>query len=353
MESPGEYLKRERELRGVTITKVFEATRIPLKFLQAIEADDYEGLPHPTFVKGYIKSYCKFLGIDENDTTLRYEIFLKEKAERDEPDPEVRARNVKAAANRKKEFQPIKLISNNTRNILIATAVGIVIIIAVWAFSPSAPVEQPEEVAKVEAPQAQPAPAAEPPQAVEAIPQPQAAAPVQTAPVPGKPAQVKPPEAVRPEAAVKQEPVKPTAPAVQAQTEDKKHFLTASANESVWIKIRIDNGDATEVYLRQGEKVNWKASDNFSLLIGNAGGVSLTYDGKPVNNLGISGEVVSLKLPRAQAVIQPRQHAPQAPRVQKPVQPVQPQAPKADKPQVQTQPVEPQPQAQPADGVQQ
>lgn len=333
MESPGEYLKRERELRGVTITKVFEATRIPLKFLQSIEADDYEGLPHPTFVKGYIKSYCKFLGIDENDTILRYEIFLKEKAERDEPDPEVRARNVKAAANRKKEFQQIKLISNNTRNILIATAAGIVIIIAVWIFSPSAPVEQPEEVAKVEAPQVQPAPVAEPPQAVEATPQ--------------------QPQAAKPEPAVKQEPVKPTAPAVQAQTEDKKHFLTASANESVWIKIRIDNGDATEVYLRQGEKVNWKASDNFSLLIGNAGGVSLTYDGKPVNNLGISGEVVSLKLPRGQAVVQPRQRAPQAPRVQKPIQPVQPQAPKADKPQVQTQPVEPQPQAQPANGVQQ
>src|SRR5574340_653189 len=85
MESPGEYLKRERELRRASLTSLFEATRIPLKYLEAIEADDYESLPHPTFVKGFIKSYCKYLGLDETDAVLRYEIYMKERSDKAEP----------------------------------------------------------------------------------------------------------------------------------------------------------------------------------------------------------------------------------------------------------------------------
>src|SRR3972149_10588943 len=76
MESPGEHLKREREHRGVSLQKICESTRVPMKYLEAIEADRVEGLPQPAFVKGYIRNYCKVLGLDENDAVLRYEVWL-------------------------------------------------------------------------------------------------------------------------------------------------------------------------------------------------------------------------------------------------------------------------------------
>jgi len=44
-----------------------EAIRVPIKSLEALEADRYDSLPHPAFVKGYIKACCKELGLDEND----------------------------------------------------------------------------------------------------------------------------------------------------------------------------------------------------------------------------------------------------------------------------------------------
>src|SRR5574340_341513 len=94
MESPGEYLKRERELRRASLTSLFEATRIPLKYLEAIEADDYESLPHPTFVRGFIKSYCKYLGLDETDAVLRYELYMKERSDK-APEPPRPAHTIK------------------------------------------------------------------------------------------------------------------------------------------------------------------------------------------------------------------------------------------------------------------
>ncbi|MBI5903719.1 MAG: helix-turn-helix domain-containing protein, partial [Deltaproteobacteria bacterium] len=51
MEDPGENLKREREQRGVTLQKMHEATKVQMKHLEALEADDYSSLPHPTFVR--------------------------------------------------------------------------------------------------------------------------------------------------------------------------------------------------------------------------------------------------------------------------------------------------------------
>ncbi|MBE9528672.1 MAG: helix-turn-helix domain-containing protein, partial [Proteobacteria bacterium] len=131
MESPGEYLKREREHRGVELKAVFEATRIPLKLLEAIESDNLEA-QHPTFIKGFIRSYCKHLGLDENDAVLRYEIFIKEhpggldillSEESDEPGyaPETSAETEG---------------SNAKRNIALLVGLGVVVIILFSVLSP-------------------------------------------------------------------------------------------------------------------------------------------------------------------------------------------------------------------------
>ena len=68
----GEKLRQAREARGVSISEVAEQTRISALYLKSIENDDYKPLPGGIFNKGFIKSYAKFVGIDENEALADY-----------------------------------------------------------------------------------------------------------------------------------------------------------------------------------------------------------------------------------------------------------------------------------------
>src|SRR5579884_3993119 len=62
----GEHLRRERELRGVTLDEVSAATRIKTTFLEALESGRWEELPGGAFNRGFIRATSKFLGLDED-----------------------------------------------------------------------------------------------------------------------------------------------------------------------------------------------------------------------------------------------------------------------------------------------
>ena len=60
----GQRLKAERENQRLTLEKVFEATRIRVQYLQALEADDLSVMPSPVQARGYLRNYAEFLGFD-------------------------------------------------------------------------------------------------------------------------------------------------------------------------------------------------------------------------------------------------------------------------------------------------
>ncbi len=60
----GQRLKAEREEQRLTLEKVFEATRIRVLYLRALEADDLSVLPSPVQARGYLRNYAEFLGLD-------------------------------------------------------------------------------------------------------------------------------------------------------------------------------------------------------------------------------------------------------------------------------------------------
>ena len=60
----GQRLKAEREEQRLTLEKVFEATRIRVLYVQALEADDLSVLPSPVQARGYLRNYAEFLGLD-------------------------------------------------------------------------------------------------------------------------------------------------------------------------------------------------------------------------------------------------------------------------------------------------
>ena len=68
----GEKLRTAREERGISISEVAEQTRISPLYLEAIDADNYKTLPGGIFNKGFVRSYAKYVGIDEQEALQDY-----------------------------------------------------------------------------------------------------------------------------------------------------------------------------------------------------------------------------------------------------------------------------------------
>ena len=60
----GTTLKAERERRGLALDDAAEATRIRATLLAAIEADEFDRLPGPTYARGFVRAYAEYLGLD-------------------------------------------------------------------------------------------------------------------------------------------------------------------------------------------------------------------------------------------------------------------------------------------------
>jgi cytoskeletal protein RodZ len=73
MESIGHFLRTERELRQLSLEELAQTTRIPIRSLQLLEDDRLDGLPGDVFVRGFVKSYAKAVGLASDDALRRYE----------------------------------------------------------------------------------------------------------------------------------------------------------------------------------------------------------------------------------------------------------------------------------------
>jgi cytoskeletal protein RodZ len=70
----GERLKREREMREVSLNEVTVATRISVRFLQALENEDWDKLPGGVFNRGFVRSIARYLGLDEESLLAEYDV---------------------------------------------------------------------------------------------------------------------------------------------------------------------------------------------------------------------------------------------------------------------------------------
>lgn len=68
----GEKLRQAREERGISISEVAEQTRISSLYLESIENDNYKPLPGGIFNKGFVKSYARYVGVDEHEALQDY-----------------------------------------------------------------------------------------------------------------------------------------------------------------------------------------------------------------------------------------------------------------------------------------
>ena len=75
----GEHLRREREMRGVSLDEICAATRIGNRFLEALENEEWDQLPGGVFNRGFVRAVARFLGLDEEAFVAEYRLATSER----------------------------------------------------------------------------------------------------------------------------------------------------------------------------------------------------------------------------------------------------------------------------------
>src|SRR5512139_1563433 len=99
----GSLLTRAREARGLTLEDAERDTRISRRYLQALEAEQFEVIPAPVYARGFLRSYSQYLGIDPQEALS---LFPRE----DDPDYQ-RAAEVNAPPPRASKDHPVSPVS--------------------------------------------------------------------------------------------------------------------------------------------------------------------------------------------------------------------------------------------------
>lgn len=355
-ESLGGFLRAEREKRNVSIEQVAYATRIGIKMLHALEVDDHNQLPSPTFVRGYLQAYGKFLKIDSYELLGKYDSLLSQSPNKREVQIRSHYLYVKERyQERKKLFliialcaltlvlagvygvlkskrdarkqlaQQLKAEQSQTHTPTagaIPTAsnsgVGASIVSPLNATTPS--------MMKAKADGSKPAtlpikPTSEQPALKKDAlkkPEPAIAAATFVAPTvaPSVPA-------TAPLIAPKKEGDTPKEETAKPMVSEKKKYnLLVRAEKDVWLKFQLDNGVIKELTLREGKTLMMRADSVIKIFSGNLNGLKAALNGKEVPSLSSNNRALSVIIPETETAKYP---LPLFPASTNPVAPSSPQ----------------------------
>jgi cytoskeletal protein RodZ len=277
MTSIGEILRRERLKRNLELGQIAQELKIASRFLEAIEAGQLDKLPGGVFTKSFIVQYARLLGLDEERIAGELQRTL-------EPPPEVpasleapkpadsairvpRVEEWEAVGEGRFRWSSSSLSAAALVVVVMLLCSGLYALYAWWQRAHhSVAAHQNPTVAAVQ-PAPLPAPVEQPPSpAVQ--PSTEQPAPPVTAPPP--PAAVASAPASHPNSAV---------------------HVELTADEPVWILARSDGKYFFSGTLGAKESRTIEATSTVLLRLGNAGGVTITLNGKPVGPVGPKGQV--------------------------------------------------------------
>ena len=292
--SLGALLKKEREKKGLSHTQISQQIRLRPRFLEAIENEEWDLLPAPSFVRGFIRSYARVLGLDEERVVDLY-------GEEAGVDDFSQGFVLPSIPQRKKwPFVVVGLL------FLLAAVLAFYAWFTVstdskgaagTAIVQSLPAGE-EPIALDEQQKTEMRPSVEEsalPTADSELTAGVSAVSPETQEKPKTPENVLPKPAVTRIAAEEKPEVKIPVPAGEAEA--LKLQLKGHITERTWVRISIDGLKSKEYVFGPSDTPEWKAEKGFELLIGNAGGIVLEFNGKKMDNLGKQGQVVRIKLP--------------------------------------------------------
>jgi cytoskeleton protein RodZ len=85
----GEQLRLAREARGISLREISEQTRISMRYLEAIEANDFKRLPGGIFNRSFIRAYAKYIGFDEKEAVEAYAREMRDQGEAPDEQPSI------------------------------------------------------------------------------------------------------------------------------------------------------------------------------------------------------------------------------------------------------------------------
>jgi cytoskeletal protein RodZ len=261
MPSFGEYLKRERELREISLREISDETKISYRYLEALEEDNTAKLPAEVFVKGFIRSYAGYIGLDADEAILRYQEYEKTK--------DITGQSPKVAADQQstnievlKKFPWIwVLVALLTAGFVFFYAYGY------WKKGGGQPVPQDSLYQDIE----------------KSVPPPPEPVLEKEEVIPDSPEEIIP-----------EPPPPPPEPPVQEEEKPSPLPLriTLSAQEQTWLAVDVDSKQNYDITLQPGEEIHFSMEETMRLTIGNAGGLLIRTNGRTFGPLGESGQVV-------------------------------------------------------------
>ncbi len=85
----GPWLRRQREMREITLREISDASKISLRYLQALEDERFDLLPAMVFAKGFLRQYARYVGLDQDEVVNRFLVaYQGEEAEEEEEEGE-------------------------------------------------------------------------------------------------------------------------------------------------------------------------------------------------------------------------------------------------------------------------
>ncbi|HEX9020923.1 MAG TPA: RodZ domain-containing protein [Nitrospirota bacterium] len=218
MSTLGQYLRSAREARGIDLRDAAQQTRISIHYLDALETENFAKLPGEVFVKGFLKSYAKFLRLDESEVMIKY--------------GELRGW----------QSQPV----------------------------PAAPVER-EPTAPVREPKAAPKTPLEP--FVWGMALAIALVVFLFTALPGRRGGRDSHRAVAPSSEGRLE-------SASTGTKPDKLYLEVLALDNTWVLVRTDDSPQKKAVLKKGESLIWSADERFEISYGDAGALKLQLNGQ-------------------------------------------------------------------------
>jgi transcriptional regulator with XRE-family HTH domain len=231
----GDWLRRQREMREISLREIADRTKISLRYLEAMEADRFDILPAPIFAKGFLREYARYVGLSPDEVVNHY---LSVQAPEDGDENEVKKEEIRGVRDGDKPAR------GWTWGLLLLLA-GALLLALVALFNYLA--------------QRREGSAEQPPPSI--------AAPV--------------------ESGVKSPPAPPGPAAPSAPLEVALDFT-----DTCWVEAVIDGKNRLSELRVQGESLQLDAQEKVVLKLGNAGAVEVQVNGFPLDLGKKKGEVV-------------------------------------------------------------
>jgi cytoskeletal protein RodZ len=238
MASIGQELKRERELRGISLKEIAEATKINLRFLRALEEDRFDMLPEKFFTRGIIRTYAKYLGLDEQVALNTYIDSLHNQSDQGMPE----SSNKVETDTKSDSEENTKKISRLFTLMVLAIIALIVIMYFVLRKEKNPPPDSTKKQPAVHEIQKKPSP---------------------------------------PPPVFQEEP----------ETEPQELNIEILVQQETWLEIYADQVMVESGIKLPGDRFRFKAFQEFLIHIGNAGGIEYTLNGQEGKKFGEPGDV--------------------------------------------------------------